>query len=275
MESRREDPAVSMITLPAVDSPPKDTIDAPCNGTDDPPAGSRSRPQSRGDFADRHQGYLAKPPGRVRASLRSGRMTPARLLAATFCVALLAAPLASCGSIRMGSGSGRLTSVEHGSTLGAQFTTRVYAGTDPNVVDFYLTDLPESVWTVGGDVSNLSGTILHVHLFLQPKAGRTPIARTANTATVRWLVLSEGRVGVYGGAGFLTLGDDVGEPSLDARLAGASLRLVHQSPGFADSLGPCVLDTSFDAAAEPQVAESLARAMSSLIASSRPPAEPR
>jgi hypothetical protein len=200
-------------------------------------------------------------------------MTSARSITACL-LALCALPLGSCGTMGLSGGSGQLTSVEHGSTLGASFTTSVYKGTDPNVVDFYLTDLPETLWTKGGDVSTLSGTILHVHMFLQPRAGHTPIATTANSATVRWLVLSEGRVGLYGGGGFFTRSGDVGEDSLAGTLSGATLRLTHQGPGFADTLGPSILSISVDATQDPATADALARAMSSLLASSTPPREP-
>jgi len=183
-----------------------------------------------------------------------------------FIAALNAA--AGCGSLGFSGGSGKLTSVEHGSELSTKFTTRVYRGLEANVADFYLTDLPESVWKEGGDISNLSGSILHVHMFIAPKAGRTPIATTANSATVRWLVISEGRVGMYGGGGFFNKSGDVGDSSFGGSLAGTTLRLVHQGPGFADRLGPSVLSIPIDAEQDETTSESLARAMSSLLSSS-------
>jgi hypothetical protein len=182
---------------------------------------------------------------------------------------LLVMTCAGCGSLGFSGGSGKLTSVENGSTLSTAFTTKVYRGSESNVADFYLTDLPESVWKEGGDISHLSGSILHIHMFIAPRAGRTPIATTANSATVRWLVISEGRVGMYGGGGFFNKSGDVGDESLGGTLAGSTMRLIHQGPGFADSLGPAVLSVPIDAKRDETTAEALARAISSLLASSK------
>ncbi|MCX5691065.1 MAG: hypothetical protein NTV94_14985, partial [Planctomycetota bacterium] len=83
------------------------------------------------------------------------------------------------------------------------------------------------------------------------------------------LVISEGRVGMYGGGGFFNKSGDVGDESLGGTLAGSTLRLIHQGPGFADRLGPAVLSVPVDAKHDEAISESLARAMSSLLASSK------
>ena len=71
----------------------------------------------------------------------------------------------------------------------------VYADADENTVDIYFTDLPESVWSAWtmGRASPLwtgGGTIGHVHLFLWPRAGRTPIDFAASNATLTLAVIA-------------------------------------------------------------------------------------
>jgi len=183
------------------------------------------------------------------------------------CTGLVAAagmPVAGCGFLGFSSGSGKLTSTGSGASLSANFSTRVYSGNEVNVADFYLTDLPASVWEQGGDVSDVSGNILHIHMFIAPKAGSTPIESTASSATVRWMVLAQGRIGIYGGGGFFTESGDVGDSGLGGTLSDASLRLVQASPGFADRLGPSVLSLSIDTKHDETVAAGIARAISSL-----------
>lgn len=177
--------------------------------------------------------------------------------------------LAGCSGVTHSSGSGRLTSVEQGATLGSSFNTQVYSGSDPNSVDFYITDLPDTVWKQGGDVSGVTGQLVHIHMFITPKAGRTPIATTANTATVRWLILTQGRIAVYGGGGYFQRSGDVGDESLSGVLADSTLRLVHASPGVADRLGPSVLSMGVSANKDDATAAALSRAFSSLVQSSK------
>jgi len=157
-----------------------------------------------------------------------------------------------------------LTSTADGSALASRFPTQFYNGNETNIADFYLTDLPASVWEQGGDVSDLEGNIVHIHMFVVPKAGQTPIQRTASTSTVRWLVLSKGRVGVYGGGGFFSESGDVGDKKFGGTLYDASLRLIRSTPGFTDPLGPSVLSISVNAIKDQKASEAISRAFTSL-----------
>jgi len=214
-----------------------------------------------------HPTRRENPPGLHQQRARSGFKFAALVLAT---LATLAA-LQGCGTLGVGGGDGKLTSVETGSTLTSTFTTRVYAAdpADPSTIDLFLTDLPDRVWKQGGDVSDVSGQLLHIHMFVEPKAGATPIATTASSATVRWLVLSGGRVGVYGGGGFFVPSGDAGEATIGGSLRGATLRLVHASPGFADRLGPSILSTTVECSNDPATAAALSRSLSSLISSAQ------
>ena len=44
--------------------------------------------------------------------------------------------------------------------------------------------------------------VLHAQLLWQPKPGATPVDPTATNVTLRLLLVTEGEVGLYGGAGF-------------------------------------------------------------------------
>jgi hypothetical protein len=164
-------------------------------------------------------------------------------------------------------GGAELTSAAHEHRLNAKLTTIVYEPSrDGGAVDYYLSDLPPEVWRRGGDVSGHSGNLIHIHLFIAPRAGSTPIATAASSATVRWLVLARGSVGVYGGGGFCRESGDPGDRSLGGSIREASLRLLRLSPGFEDRLGAGQMSASFSARLDPAEAGLMARALSALTA---------
>ncbi len=128
------------------------------------------------------------------------------------------------------------------------YTTQVFTHTDQNTVDVFLTDLPiDRLLNPTDGLGDLSGSIVHVHLFLMPKAGRTPIDTSACNSTVRHMIVAQGAAGLYGGGGFLYPSSDADEATFSATLEDASLRLIRQSTGFADRLGPARAEGSFTA----------------------------
>lgn len=164
-------------------------------------------------------------------------------------VLLVVLPLAGCGSLpRLSSRTATLSSSTTGDTLDLRVPTRVYATHDRTTCDFYLTDLPEGVWSLEQDLRDTSGVLLHITMFIEPKSGKTPIATTAVSGTVRCIVLAKGEVGVYGGGGFVDISGSTGDATIDATLSRATLRPLRATPGFRDRLGACTLDASIDAA---------------------------
>lgn len=129
-----------------------------------------------------------------------------------------------------------LTSRENGLGLTLSPTLTSYAARDRNTADFYMTDLPAGAWNKPS--RELSGTLVHVHVFLLPKPGSTPIADDACSFTVRQIVFTGGSHGVYSGGGFLTLSGDVGDRECGGEFRGATLRLTSCTDGFEDRLGP-------------------------------------
>lgn len=111
----------------------------------------------------------------------------------------------------------------------------------------YLTDLgPESLDS-GKDIKHLSGRIVQVKMFLTPAAGSTPIGRSACTATIRHIVLANGNIGVYSGAGFLWPSGNLGDPRFGGTVEGATMRLTGSAGSFADRLGAATFDATFSA----------------------------
>jgi len=103
-------------------------------------------------------------------------------------------------------------------------------------------------------------------MFLVPRAGRTPIATTAVTATVRCMVVANGQVGVYGGGGFFNKSGTAGDDTFGGAVNQASLYLLHASPSFNDLMGPCEYSGSFMARKDDVSAAALARMMRVLMA---------
>lgn len=130
-----------------------------------------------------------------------------------------------------------LTSYDAGTVLTIEPKFQAYYAADPNTADFYLSDLPAEAFADGADLSRFSGSLVHVHMFLAPKAGATPIAFSANSVTVRQLIIAEGQLGQYSGGGFLLPSGTAGDSTFGGTLKDATMRLTARTPGFVDRLG--------------------------------------
>jgi hypothetical protein len=179
------------------------------------------------------------------------------------------AGLAGCGSTAgffSGSGTPELRSEVSGNSLSfagesATLPTRVFAPSKVGVADLYLTDLPESLLREGGDLSAAQGVIIHVHSFVRPRAGKTPIDPDATTAIARVFILTgDANAGLYAGGGFFLTSDDPKDQTFSGSLRGATLYLSRATPGFEDLLGPSTLEGTLAATRD----ESLAARLSAL-----------
>ena len=139
-----------------------------------------------------------------------------------------------------------MTSIDGSTALKPTLANRVYRFVDENTADIILTDLSLEDLTSESGIPS-TGTVVHVQLFIRPRPGRTPIARTACSATVRCAVLSHGQVGVYGGAGFMIPDDVPGGKSFGGLMSGAPVRLLRATDGFVDRLGISDADIGFTA----------------------------
>ena len=155
----------------------------------------------------------------------------------TLILTLLALPaLTGCGSYARI----KLTSPLTGATLSPNLTTRVYSYADENTVDIYLSDLtPEQLGLpIDPDPANRPvGQIVHIHMFIRPSPGKTPIEPQASNCSIRHLILAPGATGLYGGGGFLLPSGSAssgtfGPPSKSKKTASSPL------PSPADSKKP-------------------------------------
>ena len=119
--------------------------------------------------------------------------------------------------------------------LQPHFTTHVFVSDDINFAHIYLTDI-ENLGTPEARGEGMTGNILHIHMFLYPKAGKTPIDFTASNATITHVVLADGAYGIYAGGGFF-LPSGKPKSKLAGRIAEATLRPIAATSGFEDLLG--------------------------------------
>ncbi|MEM7630318.1 MAG: hypothetical protein AAF356_13010 [Planctomycetota bacterium] len=200
--------------------------------------------------------------------------TPPR---ATLCLSMLAIwavlalliPLGACVHVPfLHRGEAELRSMTEPVLLSPSLPVRAYVALDKREADVYLTDLSDDQLTrfFDDDASwaTFEGQIVHVRMFIQPRAGRTPIEPTAISATVRYAIMSNGSIGVYAGAGFCLPRSDPGGNSFAASLTGADVRLARATPDFVDLLGPARLSVDFNAPNNPELAATLRERLDAL-----------
>ena len=126
-----------------------------------------------------------------------------------------------------------------------------------------LSDVPiEEV--VSGDVRNAQ--IMHIELLWLPKAGDTPMGAAATNASIRHIVISNGQVGIYGGAGFAQPSENPADHhKVVFTLRDASLALQESTAGFVDLLSPTKLTGTFSAQRDDKRARQLYFAVSQFV----------
>lgn len=193
-----------------------------------------------------------------------------RFLLAVF-AALSGPALTGCAGIGLSGsgspGSGQVVSEAESTRLELRLPDRAAVVQDRNTADVYLTDLSPATLdriTAGDLGPEVSGTLLHIRIFLNPKPGRTPIADTAASATARLVVVARGQVGVYDAAGFLMPGNSLRKGYASGTLRNAPTRLSRATPGFNDLLGSARMEVGFGARANDEMADRIARAIRTL-----------
>jgi hypothetical protein len=190
----------------------------------------------------------------------------------------LLTPLTGCAGLGPGAfsgsaGSGEVVSESLSTRLNLDLPTRVAIVHDHNTAEVYLTDLSPATLArlaEGRITPDISGTILAVRIFLNPKPGRTPIAQTAASATARLVVIARGQIGVYDGAGFIMPGRSLRKGFAAGTLRNAPTRLTRATPGFQDLLASARLEVSFRAPEDEPAAERLAAVVRTLALAAEP-----
>jgi hypothetical protein len=86
-----------------------------------------------------------------------------------------------------------------------------------------------------------------LNVFWRPIPGITPILSSAINATIRYIVITPGGIGMYQGAGFVRLFNSNGASVMHAAIVDGDLRLTGSSGYFKDALGPSRIRGSFKA----------------------------
>ncbi|MFM9170094.1 MAG: hypothetical protein ACKOTD_08240, partial [Phycisphaerales bacterium] len=148
--------------------------------------------------------------------------------------AALALGCAGC-SIEAG---GTVDAVGAGDTairLSSQFETGTFA-IEPAQTTVVFSDIPYEDLARG---TARNGRFLHVEVLWRPRPGKTPIEPSSTNLSIRFVVVSNGEVGVYvgGGFGFIRAGR-AGDGKIEVDITGSSISLVDKTPGFVDLLSP-------------------------------------
>jgi hypothetical protein len=115
-----------------------------------------------------------------------------------------------------------------------------------------------------GDVRD--GQVLHMELLWRPKAGATPMDSDATNVSIRHIVISDGQVGIYAGAGFVYPSDNPEKhDQITFTLRDASMQLQECTAGFIDLLSPAQLTGTFTARHDDKLARQLYFGISQLV----------
>ncbi len=179
-------------------------------------------------------------------------------------VLVLGVMLSGLGGCSIGS-KVSVRSLSHHTRLTASLPVLAFVASDETTADIFLTDIPRRDLERNVPLGELTGHILHIHMFLRPVAGRTPISDEASTASTRLVILTGGEIGVYGGGGFLTTSTKPTGRTLKGSMKDASLEYRRGTAGFHDQLGGSLMDVSFRAVRDPSLAGRLATRMRQIL----------
>lgn len=127
---------------------------------------------------------------------------------------------------------------------------------------FYCSDLPlEEV--LAGNVRE--GQFLHAQLLWQPKAGRTPVHSDATNVVIRYVIVSDGKVGLYGGGGFAWPRGRPGTQPMTLVIRSSNLALLAHSEGFVDPLTPVRIEGTVSARPDEATTRRFRRGVSQIV----------
>jgi hypothetical protein len=172
--------------------------------------------------------------------------------------------LAALPGCSYSTGVGTLRAVSLGNqpaTLVSDFSIANFAD-DTAGTSFMLSDVPPEQ-LIKGSVANAQ--IMHVELLWEPLPGMTPLDPSATNASIRYIIISNGEVGLYGGAGFAMPSGELTGNTVSLALEDASLQLLESTPGFRDLLSPAQLTGSFSAARDEKKNRLLNMAASQIV----------
>ncbi len=183
------------------------------------------------------------------------------------CAIALISTIPGCDSVKQ-VGSMRIQSLDADPVaIDAKYTTAFYAHGGSVESSFILSDVPLEK-LLKSKVSN--GHILHVQMLWIPKPGSTPMDSSATNVSLRYIIMSNGELGLYTGAGFAIPQDKMGSDLVEIDLRSASLTLTDSTPGFVDLLTPAKLTGDFTATLNDQRTQQMRSALRRIINSALP-----
>lgn len=180
-------------------------------------------------------------------------------------------PLAAAAALALGcagcsiEAGGTVDAVGAGDTairLSSQFETGTFA-IEPAQTTVVFSDIPYEELARG---TARNGRFLHVEVLWRPRPGKTPIEPSSTNLSIRFVVVSNGEVGVYvgGGFGFISAGRP-GDGEIEVDITGASISLVDKTPGFVDLLSPAEMTGTLGAFENAENARATRRAASQFV----------
>ncbi len=146
--------------------------------------------------------------------------------------------------------------------LEGEYITAFYADGSSVETSFILSDVGLDQ-LLSGQFSR--GQVVRVDLLWVPKPGATPMDSSATNASIQYVIVADGELGVYAGAGFALPEGDASGRSLTVWLRDGSLSLLESTDGFVDLLSPAKLTGSFTATHNDQRARQLSAALRRLV----------
>ena len=151
--------------------------------------------------------------------------------------------------------------------IDAKYSTAFYAHGGSVESSFILSDVPLEK-LLKSKVNN--GHILLVQMLWVPKPGSTPMDSSATNVSIRYIIISDGELGLYTGAGFALPQGDIGSDLVTIELRNAYLTLTDSTSGFVDLLSPASLTGDFTARLNDQRTRQLRSALRRIINSALP-----
>lgn len=146
--------------------------------------------------------------------------------------------------------------------LTSTFENGTYA-IEPAQTTVVFSDIPYEELAMG---TAKNGRFLHIEVLWRPKAGRTPVEPSSTNLSIRFVVVSNGEVGVYIGGGFAWIdGGKEADEFIGLEITGASVSLVDKTPGFVDLLSPATLIGELGAQKNAENARATRRAASQFV----------
>ena len=146
--------------------------------------------------------------------------------------------------------------------LPAEYIHVVYSSREAGETTILLSDVPAEQ-LLRGAIDR--GQVMHIELLWLPKAGATPMDASATNASIRHILIVDGEVGVYGGAGFAMPADRPGERTMKVTVRDATMKLLESTDGFNDRLSPARLSGTLTATRDPALVRKLHRAISQFV----------